>query len=399
MHTKILLILFLTLNTLCCCTDYSSKKEYLETVLKNLDKIETASYTEIVEQWHHGDTVAAATYLHLVKEYAYPSDTTIGSKFVVLDKADSTMLFYGYDGLVRANAYHENEEIVVDDFTARPLPFRPTSPPFFNYTKSIIKYATVTNDSIKFQIEDLKDSIYLKLVIYEENQIEFFGKPFRIPISPYSLDNTSIYEIWIDKATDLPYKVRREMSHNISVTICKDIKLNRLNINNFKLNDYFPENYKIIPYGKRSSKPAVNRLTGKPAPNWALVSTADSIVNIEQLKSKVLLIQFTSVNCGPCRLSVEFLKKVNESYSKSDVDVIAIECTSKNLNVLKTYSKRNKFDYKFLLSTKEVTTDYSISSFPVFFILNEERIVQKVIDGYAKEHTDRKIKGIIESLI
>ncbi|MDD2548896.1 MAG: hypothetical protein PHD00_02240 [Bacteroidales bacterium] len=82
---KKIFILFLTLSTLYSCTDYSSEK-YLETVLKNLDKIETASYTEIVEQWHHGDTAAAATYRHLVREYSYSTDTTIGSKFVVLDK-------------------------------------------------------------------------------------------------------------------------------------------------------------------------------------------------------------------------------------------------------------------------------------------------------------------------
>ncbi|MDD2548897.1 MAG: redoxin family protein [Bacteroidales bacterium] len=220
-----------------------------------------------------------------------------------------------------------------------------------------------------------------------------------MPISPYSFDNSSIYEIWVDKTTDLPYKVRREMSHNISVTICKDIRLNQLDINSFKLNDYFPEHYQIVPYGKGSTRPKTDRLTGKPAPHWVLESSADTTISIKQLKSKVLLIQFTSVSCGPCRASVDFMKEVNESYSKEDVDVVAIECSSKNLNVLKTYSKRSNFDYKFLLSTRAVKADYSISSFPVFFIIDQERIVQKVVNGYAKGQTDKEIREIIESLI
>lgn len=71
----------------------------------------------------------------------------------------------------------------------------------------------------------------MKLTINEENQIEFFGKPFRWPISPYNYgENSSIYEIWIDKSDNLPYKVRREMFHSISVTTCENYQLNHLNM-------------------------------------------------------------------------------------------------------------------------------------------------------------------------
>ena len=59
---------------------------------------------------------------------------------------------------------------------------------------------------------------------------------------------------------------------------------------------------------------------------------------------------------------------------------------------------RNHFDYKFLLSTDEVRKDYSISSFPVFFILDENHVIKKVINGYGKGTTDEEIRKIINEL-
>ncbi|MEZ5010122.1 MAG: hypothetical protein R2744_00040 [Bacteroidales bacterium] len=66
-----------------CGRDYTPR-EYLETVLDNLNRIETASYYEIVESWSPGDTAASFVFPRFVREYRNPSDTAIGSSFVML---------------------------------------------------------------------------------------------------------------------------------------------------------------------------------------------------------------------------------------------------------------------------------------------------------------------------
>ncbi len=87
----------------------------------------------------------------------------------------------------------------------------------------------------------------MKLSIYEENRVEFFGKAFHMPINPYGFgENTSIYEIWINKTNNLPCKVRREMSDNSVVTTYQDVELNKIDIKDFKASDYFPDDYKIM---------------------------------------------------------------------------------------------------------------------------------------------------------
>lgn len=381
------------------CTNNYTSTDYLSEVLNSLNKVESATYNSIRENWNPGDTAASDYNYSFVKEYNNPSDTTIGAKFVVLNLNDTSIPEFCYDGQMRAIFYNDEKRIVIDSFTVRPLPFRPLAPPFYNYVKSIISYALETDDSISIDTKDLKDWMYVKLTIFEENQVEFFGKAYLMPLSPDdSGDNNSIYELWLDKSTNLPYKVRREMSHNISVTSCRDAQLNIIDIKDFKASDYFPYNYIIQPYGIESDKRNINDLIGKKAPVWTLQSAEKLQISLKDLKSKVLMIQFTSVSCGPCKASIPFLKELGTIYNKDDLDFVAIESTSKNINVLQSYMNRNDFEYKFLLSTNEVLKSYSINSFPVFFILDEDRVIRNVIYGYGKVTTDSEIRKAIDDL-
>lgn len=395
---RFIILIFVSTLLNACTFNYSST-EYLKKILDSLEQIESATYTRISENWNPGDTVASNIYKSFVKEYNYPSDTTIGSKFVVLNRVDTTKLEFCYDGQMRALVYNDEKKVVLDSFVARPLPFRPLNPPFFNYVKSIIEYALTTGDSISLKIVEQDNDTYLKLIIFEASQVEFFGKAFHMPQSPYVYDNTSLYEIWIDKSNNLPYKVRREMFHNISVTTCTEFELNNLEIKHFSVSNYFPKDYLIQSYKTRSKRVEKSFLLGKNAPDWHLHTVETDSISLADIKSKVLILQFTSVSCGPCVASIQFMNEINTNYKKEDVDIIAIESTSNNTNVLRNYMNRNKVDYKFLMSTKEVLESYSIHSFPVFYILDKNHVVRKVINGYGNETTDKEIKNIINELL
>jgi thiol-disulfide isomerase/thioredoxin len=388
---------FILLN----CSNVDNKKmDYLQKVLNNLNKIKSATYYETSEAWAPGDTSASGVYNHYIKEFDNPSDTTIGASYVSLLQEDTTQMTFCYDGNMRAVVYEEDKTIGIDSFLVRPHPFRPLTPPFFNYTKSIIKYALETKDSISTEFEDSGDSLFFRLTIYEDNQVEFFGKAFFIENTPYNFgETTSKYEIWIDKSTDLPYRVRREMSHDIYVSTCTNVVLNKNKIEDFNASNYFQPEYAIAAYGSEHKSAKANNLIGKVAPHWILRDANDNIVALKDLKSKILMIQFTSVSCGPCRASIPFLKQLASEYNQKNFDFVVIESWTKNSNVLKSYQVRNNFNYKFLMSTKVVTKNYQIKSVPVFFILDENRVIKKVLNGYGEGSTDKEIRDAINELI
>ena len=397
---KTIIVLITILLSVNGCSNDKNPKNYLEKVLNNLNQIESATYYTKSEGWAPGDTSAYIIFHSYVKEYNNPLDTTIGASFVRLEQEDTTKLMFCYDGNMRTLINHNEKRIVLDSFIVRPLPFRPLSPPFFNFTKNILRYILETGDSISLEFEDLKDSVYLRLTIYVDKQVEFFGKAHYMPNSPYNYgETTSRYELWINKSNDLPYKVRREMSHDIIVITCKNVELNRIKIEDFNASDYFPSDYSIQAYRFGRKKVKKNDLVGKIAPNWSLKDVNNKIVSLEELQSKVLMIQFTSVSCGPCRASIPFLKQLALDYKKEKFDLVAIESFNENSNVLRNYQNRNDFKYKFLMSTKDITESYQIKSTPVFFILDENRVIRKVINGYGKDTTDKKIRNFIDGLI
>ena len=281
------------------------------------------------------------------------------------------------------------------------MPFRPLSAPFFNYTKNIIQYALTTKDSIALDLKEFKEYYYFKLVVSEEKQVEFFGKAYYMPENPYYwVEPTSIYELWISKLNNLPYKVRREMSHDISVNTITNVELNKLSIVDFNTCDFFPVDYEIQKYGETNREKKESDLIGKKASSWILNDKDEQRVSLSDLKGKVSLIQFTGIGCGPCVISISFMNELKEKYSEDELGLVAIETWVRRPNSLQNYSKRYEIKYSLLSGTDEVVNDYEVSAFaPVFFILDKEHIIRKVINGYNEDRIRKEIEYAIKELL
>ncbi len=397
---------FLLVSTICflgACTTNESKtpRQYLKKVLANLEEIESATYFSRAESWAPGDTVPSNILFSYYKAYNNPSDTTLGASWVVLDHQDTTKVKWMYDGNMEAYFMHKEKEITIDSFKIRKLPFRPIKTPFYKYTRDILEYALTTNDSIMVDQRNLGDTLYIKLTIHEEKQVEFFGKATHLPEPPpgWLHDPTSQYELWIDKSTGLPFKYRREMEHNTSLETVSKAKFNTENPNDFVAASYFLADYQVRQQGENRKVESPHELLGKKAPDWLLTNEQGEKVGLNEFTSKVLLVQFTSVNCGPCRLSIPFLNDLSTKYGKEDFGLVAIESYTSNTNVLSTYRKGTGLDYPFLMSEKEVNSKYNIRATPIFFILDQNRVVREVFDGYGGASTDKKITKIINKLI
>lgn len=395
-------ISFLLVMNVCGKNDVDMRT-YLKKVLSNLDKVESASYHEQSQSWQPGDTTAITNSFRFIKEYTNPSDSTIGASYVALNAKDTTRFEFGYDGKVKMISFHEHKGIMIDDFTTRKLPFRLVGPPFFCYSRNIIGYALSTGDSITTEWKDLGEAYYFKLVIHEDRQVEFFGKAYYIPKPPFDLgDPTSIYELWINKSDDLPYKVRREMSHQISANICSDVVLNQLSMADFNLYDYLPQDYEIRKYGEKgkTTQLSARELIGKKAPDWMLKDMYENPVSLSNLKSKVLLVNLTGIGCGACHASIPFLNGLKEKFNADEFEVISIETWGRKPHSLRTYADKNQINYRFLCGDEGIVKSYrTYGAAPFFFILDQDWVVRKVIQGYGMEKTDKEITDAIKALL
>ncbi|WP_294590128.1 TlpA disulfide reductase family protein [uncultured Bacteroides sp.] len=407
MKTKLIvlvpfLVLFLASTVFADCRyDNENKEAIMKKALNNLEKIENASYCTFGQFWLPGDTIAS-DYHQLIREYNNPQDSTIGASFVWWNAEDTTKVEGSYDGTYHVSMWHEHRGAIIDDFKSRNLPFRTISPPFFNYTKSILRYALTTSDSISIEWEDTAEAYHFKMTIHEDKQVEFHGKACYMPENPYiNGDPTSIYELWIDKKTYLPNKVRREMSTNTSETTCLNPELNKLPTSSIRATDYIPEGYEVRKYGEKRKDKSTSTLLGKKAPEWLLNDMNGHPVSLADLKSKVLLINFTGIGCGPCRVAIPFLNGLKDLFSIEDCSVVSVESWGNKLHSLRVYADKNQINYQFLEGNDTIIKDYLDGNrgVPVFFILDETRIIKKIVNGYNRETTGQElIQAIKEAL-
>lgn len=379
------------------CKEIPGNKDFLNKVLANIDQIKSASYFSAMSASAPEDTAKFSTYNWYKKEYFNPADMHIGSSFAWFQPLDTLKMYYFYDGLAQAYIDRDRKAIEIDSFKTNTLPFRPIGPPFFKYTKNIIEYALETKDSISTNLQDLGDSLIFTLIIYSDKQVEFFGNPFYIE-NPYgSGKEVSRYDIWINKSDYLPYQYRRKMITNTSWESIRNTKLNITGVENFIPAKFFPTEYAIDVRGNKA--PVTIDITGKTAPDWTLKDTDNTIVSLKGLKSKVLLIQFTGIGCGPCHASIPYLKQLVIDYKFNSFELISIEGWSKNGDGIKKYCLKNNLDYKYLVSNEKILTDYQVRGVPAFYVLDEKRIIRRIIQGYEKGTTDKEIRDMIKSLI
>ncbi len=394
-HLISILVLFMSAVMISGCKKEINKNDFLKKVLSNLEQIKSARYSSTsggIPPGRKVDTIRSSQY---TEEFFNPSDTFIGSSFSKIYHYNESKYGFVYDGNAQIFMDWDPNTIRIDSFQNNQLPFRPMSTPFFNYTKSIIKYALETKDSTSTEIEDFGDSI--KFSIYIPNKVvEFFGKGY-VMDNPYLAieDAFSSYEIWIHKSDYLPFRYKRTVPHETSWLINNKTEFNIGDIEDFVASEYFPPNYSIAGQQIKVKKDMV----GKTAPEWTLKDVNNNSVSLRDLKSKILLIKFTGIGCGPCHASLPFTKQLVQDYSINDFEIISIETWSSDIDYIKSYVDKNRLNYKYLISTEEIKKSYQVNEVPAFFILDENRIIRKVILGYGEGTTDKEIRDAIEELI
>ncbi|MBN2395003.1 MAG: TlpA family protein disulfide reductase [Candidatus Atribacteria bacterium] len=378
-----------------CAVDVNDK-DYLQNVLENIHEIESANYLSIRTAYAPFDTLPYSVQQNYVKEYKNDLDTFVRASFVNLNKIDSTKMDYCYDGNIRARVHWDERTMEIDSLRKNPFSSGIVRAPFFEHAKRILEYTLSTKDSMSIEVKNSGDTIQYTFTIYD-TIVEFgfqklwYQPPFFGPLK----GSYSRYDIFINKKTNLPFRIIRDQPHDKTIELCKLIDINKEKLSDFVASEYFPD----FPLRSTKNRKVANTdLIGKQAPDWILNDADGKSTALKDLQSKVVLVEFTSVSCGPCKAAIPFLKKLVTEYNKEDFDFVSIEAFAKNSNVLKGYQQRNDFNYKFLMSTKEVSNSYYIKSIPVFFLLDENRIIRKVINGYATS-VDDEIRDTINELI
>ena len=412
----LIIVCLLILGITESCKSKFDEKKYLTQILNNLEQVKSASYFLTATSSMPNDTmlISSTKTQWYYKEFANPADTAVGISNGCFYPTDTTKMLFSYDGNARIYIYNNNKRVEIDSFKVDSWPFR-RQRSFFYSIKNIINYTFTTNDSILTEFHDFGDSLLFRLNIYSDMQqvVLVYKRPMYVDgVNTYPFfDNNPTprdeilehklvrYDVWINKSNGLPYKLKMTDQVSVFLEELSDIQINTMDINDFVQSRYIPADYDIYVIGQgRITPPDVN-LTGKPAPNWTLSDSNNEQFALKDFKSKVLLLKFTGIGCGPCHASLPFLKQLITDYKDKSLELVSIECWNDNIDVIKRYCSINDINYKYLISNEEIRKTYNpLGAVPVFFILDNNRLIQKVVRGYSTE-LEKEIREAIEKLL
>ena len=155
-------------------------------------------------------------------------------------------------------------------------------------------------------------------------------------------------------------------------------KFDNYNFSNKKSNLIYtlPENYSLKYFERVENLQALKENT--KAPNFQVIDIAGNRISLESLTGRTLLL-FSSTNCGYSKTVSDFI--TDENYKLDDeIKIINFYGSDSKENIIQYFKKQSK-NYPIIANRKDIEKEYGISGYPVLYLVNENGIITKTIDG------------------
>jgi peroxiredoxin len=212
------------------------------------------------------------------------------------------------------------------------------------------------------------------------------------------------YHYWISKSDFIPiqYSTAIDMVMNNDTMYQYELDmLTRYEINNLKdesslaLNS-IPSYYRMKDFAGYTNPRSLPNDTLAPA--WQLISLTGEKVSLNDLKGKLVLIDFFYKSCYPCMQAVPELQALNEKYKDKNFVIIGVDPFDKKEDYLAASLDKRGVTYTVLYGSQQTTNDYHVAAYPTMYLIDKNgRIVFSQV-GFSKELEKTLEENIIKNL-
>ncbi|PLX41422.1 MAG: hypothetical protein C0608_05665 [Deltaproteobacteria bacterium] len=121
--------------------------------------------------------------------------------------------------------------------------------------------------------------------------------------------------------------------------------------------------------------------SSKPVPNWTLPTVDGGTLSYNDLKGKVILIDFWATWCPPCRAAIPHLNKIYNENKENGVIFVGMSLDN-NPDDVKNFLSRTPVDYPIVFSDRKTMMDFGVSPIPRVFVIDRNGVIQGDFTGY-----------------
>lgn len=142
-----------------------------------------------------------------------------------------------------------------------------------------------------------------------------------------------------------------------------------------------PADYTISEYAP--SREPEGLKPGDLAPDWSLTTLDGKLLSLQDLRGKVVLIDFFYKSCYPCLLAIPELQKLYERYKDQGLVVVGINVYDSNENnELGIFMQKRGVSYPVVVDGKPVAKEYKANGYPTLVCIDKQGKVIQSHTGY-----------------
>lgn len=130
------------------------------------------------------------------------------------------------------------------------------------------------------------------------------------------------------------------------------------------------------------------------AVNKGSISSSELKSIIENSEAKVVLLNFWSTWCGPCRKEIPGLVEMRWDYSESDLKILGISLDY-NPKTVEVFDKKLGINYPIYIADQDVMEDFEVSAIPKVMVYKQGELVE-VHEGYTP---NRVLRSLIDDVL
>ncbi len=111
---------------------------------------------------------------------------------------------------------------------------------------------------------------------------------------------------------------------------------------------------------------------GAPAPLWTLETPEGRVISLEELRGKVVIMDFWATWCGPCRQVMPSLQELHDSYGE---ELVVLGVNTWEQEDPAAFMLENGYTYPIVINGDAVAQQYFVEGIPTFYVIAQDGTV------------------------
>jgi thiol-disulfide isomerase/thioredoxin len=114
-----------------------------------------------------------------------------------------------------------------------------------------------------------------------------------------------------------------------------------------------------------------------PAPTWKLQDLNGRPISSEDLKGKVVVVDFWATWCGPCRMEIPGYIALQRKYEKDGLVIVGVSLDDGGDDLVKTFVAKNGMNYPVVMGSEAIANAFGgMEAIPTTFLIDRAGMVR-----------------------